>query len=304
MTRLAGIEARRSPRQPGLAWWLILGVVAADAVCLLMGALTRPWHIAWAAQEMVAAGSAVLLVIWWVYGSIRPAPRLAGMARTALLFALYTNAVGTLSYLLTGTLQLPLLDRQLDAMDHALGFDWMAVHQWLWSPRWLRIATILLYACLGPELILLILLLDLCGRGDRARELFLTFVISSLAVTVLGELLPAAGAFVEYATPEAHTTRYVLDYLGLRDGSLRSIDAVTMQGVVQFPSFHAALAALSAYAVRGMRWLFAPSLLLNVLVIVVTPAAGGHYLVDVLAGLLLAAATIALLRYCPKRNKR
>lgn len=301
MTELAESELRPRSQRPDVVWWLILGVAAADAALFLIGALTRPWGVVWSSQAVVAAGVLLLGVIWWVYGSIRPAPRLAGAARTGALFILYTNVIGTFSYLLAGTLRLPLLDRQLAAIDHALGFDWVAFHQWVSSAPWLWLAANVLYGCLGPQLILLIMLLDLLGRTDRAREFFLGFAISSLAVVILGCLLPAAGAFVEYAVPEARVTPYVLDYMHLRDGSLHQLNPFTMQGIVQFPSFHAALAVLCCYVVRGMRWLFPLFLLMNALVIVVTPPIGGHHFIDVIVGLLLAGATLKLLSCLPPR---
>ena len=304
MTKPADAAATTKVRLQALdvSWWLLLGVTAANLVLLLIVAPGGGWHVAWRTQGLVAAASALLGLVWWIYGSIRLAPRIAGMARTGLLFILYMDAIGMFSYLVAGTLQLPLLDRQLAQIDRMLGFDWMAYHQWLRSAPWLSRATNFCYGCVGPQLLLLVLLLDLCGRGARAREFFLSFAVSSLAVSILGGLLPAAGAFVEYAVPEAHTTPYVLAYLGLRDGSMRVIDLLSMQGVVQFPSFHAAMAALCCYAVRDMRWLLPPSLLVNALVIAVTPVAGGHHFIDVIAGLLLAAAITRLLPRLARRS--
>ncbi len=281
------------------AWWLILGVAAADAALLLSEAPLQPWRLAWKAQLAIAAGGLLFALIRWVYGSIRPAPRLAALAHSALLFVLYTDAVGCFSYLLTGTLHLPLIDRQLEAIDRSLGFDWPAYRACLQAQPQLWLATQAVYLSLGPQVLLLVLLLDVLGRADRARELFLGFALCSLTMVVMGALLPAAGAFVEYGVPEAHTTPYVLQYLGLRDGSLRLLDPSTMEGVVQFPSFHAGLALICCYVVRGLRWLFWPSLMLNLAIVAVTPVAGGHHFSDVLVGLPLAAATLWPVRYWP-----
>jgi membrane-associated phospholipid phosphatase len=63
---------------------------------------------------------------------------------------------------------------------------------------------------------------------------------------------------------------------------------------VVFPSFHATLAVLCAYAARPLRILKFPLLALNLLIVLSSPAMGGHYFVDIIAGIILAALTISL----------
>jgi membrane-associated phospholipid phosphatase len=61
------------------------------------------------------------------------------------------------------------------------------------------------------------------------------------------------------------------------------------EGIVTFPSLHAALGILFAAAlwrVRGIKW---AALVLNALMLVATPAYGSHYFIDVIAGVALAA---------------
>jgi membrane-associated phospholipid phosphatase len=73
----------------------------------------------------------------------------------------------------------------------------------------------------------------------------------------------------------------------LRDGSLRLIDLAHAEGLVSFPSFHACLAVVCAAAARGLgpaRFVF---YLLNLLIVIASPMIGGHYFVDIFAGLLL-----------------
>lgn len=270
-------------------WAAILAVAGLDALLLSASDFSLRWQ-----PELGVAGAVVLLVtLWWIYRDLRPAPRLAALAQTGLYYVLYTNALGVLSYLLTGLADRPLLDDAFAAFDHALGFDWLAYHRWFMQAPLRYVGMQMIYLALGPQLILLIVLLDAMEYAKRARELFVAFLASSMITVVLGALLPAAGAFVHYGTPEAHTKLYVQQYLALRDGSLRVIDLSRAQGLVWFPSFHAALAVLCAWAVRGIPRLFWPMAILDVLIVAVTPAGGGHYLADVLAGLALGALTIA-----------
>jgi hypothetical protein len=272
-----------------IGWAMILVVAAADAVLLL----TSDFTLSWASELPVLVCASVLGMVCLIYGSMRKVPRIAQLAGTALMLVLYTNAAAILSYLLVDLLHGPLLDHQLADADRVLGFDWLAAYHWWKSSHWWSVSRWIYYS-LGPELVLLLLILGAAGQSARAYELYLAFAISSLAVILLGGLLPAAGAFVEYHVAEAGTSRYVQQYLGLRDGTIRAIDLRAMQGIVQFPSFHAALAVLCGYVLRGFRG-FLPATIVNGLIVVVTPVIGGHHLIDVIGGLLLAVVTIGCL---------
>lgn len=69
---------------------------------------------------------------------------------------------------------------------------------------------------------------------------------------------------------------------------------------VAIPSFHVAVAALAQSEFAKWPWLFWAILPINMLLIVSTVLLGYHYLVDLPAGLLLAAALGPALRRTPK----
>lgn len=83
---------------------------------------------------------------------------------------------------------------------------------------------------------------------------------------------------------------------GLRDGSIRVLDLSAMQGIVTFPSYHAALAAIFIWAFRAMPKLTISGAGSAGLTIIATPLGGGHYATDVVAGLVLTIASIAVAR--------
>jgi membrane-associated phospholipid phosphatase len=89
---------------------------------------------------------------------------------------------------------------------------------------------------------------------------------------------------------------YVQQFLALRDGHLKIIDLRQLQGVVQFPSFHLAMAVILTYAVRGIRVLFPVLLAWNALVIAATPLVGGHHFSDLWGGALVTLLVILLMR--------
>jgi membrane-associated phospholipid phosphatase len=79
-------------------------------------------------------------------------------------------------------------------------------------------------------------------------------------------------------------------FFGPRDGTYRQLIADNAEGIISFPSLHAALGLLFIFAlwpVRRLRW---PAFTLNAVMIGATPVEGSHYFADVLAGMAIAAA--------------
>ena len=82
----------------------------------------------------------------------------------------------------------------------------------------------------------------------------------------------------------------------VRNGSLRELDMLQLGGIVTFPSFHAATAVLYLWALWDVRWIRPIAVLANVAMLLATPLVGGHYFVDVFAGIAVAAASITAAR--------
>lgn len=266
-------------------WLWIAGITLADTVLLSASSFQMVWRV-----ELLGIFTFVVLCLGLsaFYTYRRPDPNLAGVLQSAALFALLTNILAIFSYLLAGLSRAPLIDSQLAAFDQSIGFNWPAWREWIASSPALKTFALWSYNSLGFEFVALIVMLDPMGRSDRARELFLGVASISTIELLIGYWFPAAGAFVQYATREAHSTAYVQQFLALRDGSIQNIDIFHTNGILQFPSFHTALAVICSFVVRGMRWLAWPLLLVNTLVIMATPNCGGHFLADVIMGLLIS----------------
>ena len=96
------------------------------------------------------------------------------------------------------------------------------------------------------------------------------------------------------ALPASHTSWPV--FHGLRDGTYRQVMAIGSEGIITFPSLHAALAVILIAAFWPLpiaRWLGAG---VNSLMLAATPIDGSHYLIDVLAGTALAILCLAAAR--------
>ena len=178
--------------------------------------------------------------------------------------------------------------------DRALGLNWLDMYQWVTRHPAIEASTRTLYMSVGPEMLILFFALELLGRHDQAKAFLRWLIVSTIAALGIGALMPAAGAFVYYHLPVATTTGYVSQWADLRNGTLRTIDPFDNQGLVVFPSFHATLAVLCACAAWPLRVLKYPLLALNLLVILSSPFVGGHYFIDIIAGIILAALTVSL----------
>jgi membrane-associated phospholipid phosphatase len=277
-----------------IEWAIILLVAVSDAILLA----ETSFRLEAFPELRILAGSIVLgaaLVIcrrWKTFP--RTTHRLAHLTRTVLALVLFTNAVSILSFILTGILPLPRWDEALATADRALGLNWLDMYQWLIRHPVIEASAHAVYNSLDREMLILLVALELLGHHSQARAFLLWFMVSTILTLGIGALIPAAGAFVYYHLPVASTIGYVSQWADLRDGTLRTINPFNYQGLVVFPSFHATLAVLCACAAWRLRILKIPLLALNLLIILSSPASGGHYFIDIIAGIILAALTISL----------
>jgi membrane-associated phospholipid phosphatase len=277
-----------------IEWAIILVVAVSDTILLA----ETSFRLEASAELRILAWSIVLAVVLVICRRWRSFPqtthRLAHLTRTVLALVLFTNAASVLSYILTGILPLPRWDGALATADRALGLNWLDMYQWLIRHPAIEASARAVYMSLGPEMLILFIALELRGHRNQTRAFLHWFIVSTIAALGIGTLIPAAGAFVYYHLPVASTTGYVAQWADLRNGTLRTINPFDNQGLVVFPSFHAVLAVLCACAATPLRILRYPLLALNLLIILSSPAMGGHYFIDIIAGIILAALTISL----------
>lgn len=110
--------------------------------------------------------------------------------------------------------------------------------------------------------------------------------VSGLLTVLVMLFVPAAGAMEHLKPPHEMITGWgtghLTQFLALR--TLKPFSITTIEGLVTFPSFHAALGFLFIYITRNIRFVAAPVLIVNAAMIVSTVPIGGHYLIDVICG--------------------
>jgi membrane-associated phospholipid phosphatase len=194
----------------------------------------------------------------------------------------------------------PLWDPAFRALDLAFGFNSPAVFTFLEARPFLAALNEAMYHSLIPQLVTALLALAWYGKTCEMRVLMFASIASGLAAVLLSAAFPAMGNLYDPAAyPNLGSSAAWLhrgDVAALRDGTLRTLDLGSMQGIVTFPSYHAALATIYIAAfgtLPVLRWVGGGWALLT---LASTPAGGGHYLVDVIAGVALALVALRAAR--------
>jgi membrane-associated phospholipid phosphatase len=213
---------------------------------------------------------ALLALIWRVYQRTGRSDHIAGTAAAGGVLLVGMALLAASSYVVAALTPLPLFDGALTTADRMLGFDWNAWTAAIQRDPIIARALAASYDAMLPELVGAVLYLGFC---KEARLLLTSLILAGLFTVCISGLVPAIGHL-----PNAP---HVPALLALRSGHM--LDGLP-QGLVSFPSYHAAVAILLTIAFRQRAWLFPAACVLNGLMVISTISSGGHYLVDVLAG--------------------
>ena len=248
---------------------------------------------------------AIMAGISVVYGRWRGAPKIAAAAAMTADLIGFAMVLGTVSYLAVSSNR-PMMASTFAAWDRAIGFDWMhyapVIAGWPIVEKVLWIA----YCMMVPQLGILVGIFALKGDKAMMRIVVDGFCLMALAAIFISWLMPAVDADVFFGTLTVDKTAAgwstpltrVEHFLNLRDGFLTHIPIMDSTGLVTFPSFHTMSGVLFAVCFAGVPYCKWPAVVVNGLLIAATPVEGGHYGVDVLAGIALAGAMLwAIFRY-------
>jgi membrane-associated phospholipid phosphatase len=206
-------------------------------------------------------------------------------------------SLACLSYV-CATASLPLWDSGIIAADGYLDFDWLTVARAFdHAPFLLALLNAAYGTFTGQLIVTAVLLLALRGFEDIDRY-FITFVCASLFAEGASLLVPtlgpastvASGAIFDHLSAIGRNTAEIV--VALRSRTLTVIDARALDGIISFPSLHAAVAVLIPYHVRWSKPLCSIAVGLNAVMLVSAIPCGNHYLFDVLAGLVVGVLAI------------
>jgi hypothetical protein len=224
---------------------------------------------------------------------------------------LITALMTPLTYI-AAAVDLPLYDASLAALDRALGLDWRGYLAFVNERPWLIGYLALGYALIAWPVFGVPVLLGATRRFSRLQQFTLAFALALVATTFISTLVPAFGAYQQlglspsdyaHITPGGYLDQ-LRDFPRVRDGSLRELDIIHLVGIITFPSFHAAACVLYLWALWAIWWMRPIMVLTNGLMLFATPIGGGHYFVDVFAGMAVAVLAIAAAKGLAARLSR
>ncbi len=230
-------------------------------------------------------------------------PQVVFVLGSTAQIVLITAVMAPMTYVAAAT-NFPMQDSALLTADRALGFDWAAyVHFVDGRPElasWLNVG----YAMIGWPLFAIPVVLAARHRYRRIEEFTFAFGIALATTSIISALVPAFGVYQQIGldpgslkniNPAAYLDQ-LRDLPPTREGVLRHLELLGLGGIVTFPSFHAASAVLFAWALWAVRWLRPLALLVNGAMLAATPLNGGHYFIDIIAGVAIAALAIVAAR--------
>ncbi|WP_271672035.1 phosphatase PAP2 family protein [Bradyrhizobium sp. CCBAU 51627] len=277
--------------------WIALGVLALfDGVFNpIVGFSLELDREAWAGLSFSAA-----LVASGHFLLRRNYSRLAFVALSVAQLGFLGLLAAMLTYI-AASVNLPLQDEMLDRWDKMLGMDWAAYYKFMVSRPELLPYFYLAYLALALPPFGVPIVLGLTKNYVRLQRFTLATFLTIFVVAFLSALMPAIGTYQMYGLPTEFAGFKASGYLiqlerlpGIRSGDLHIFNISQIGGVVTFPSFHAAAAGLALWAWWGVWWMRPWAFMMSAMMLIATPLVGGHYFVDVFAGLAIASLAIIL----------
>jgi membrane-associated phospholipid phosphatase len=292
--RLVGHTDRRiANRLQLLNWSLVAGCALALCIGLAVTTFTLEGLMT---TDVVTTATLAVAGLWLMRRGWGERPGFTLLAFAQMGFVVICTA--PLSYIGVGA-GMPLQDARFAELDRLLGLDWPAYFHFAMAHPELLIYAKFFYAMILVPGFCVPVVLGLTGQYIRLQQFLMASTLALCVVIVVSSLLPAIGTYFEFGLPSDTELFNANGYGGqareipmLRDGTLRALNLAKLGGILTFPSFHAAMALISIWSLWSIWWLRPALLMLNTGMIVATPLVGGHYFVDVIAGVSVAALTI------------
>lgn len=254
-----------------------------------MALLLNPTFIFCLVLAAILAGLSVF------YARVRRDAFLSRLLAGIALMQLAVFVGVSLSYLVP-TAQFPFVDSHFARIDRQLGFDFPAYVDFAVRTPWLRDLAAPVYSLVTVLLVFVTMgYLAVTKRIDEFERAMSFIVFASLLTVSISMFFPVGSTFAYYQIPFS-----VEEILGTTTGAsfneyfgrVRLADTTTLEegfrGMVSFPSFHTALGMMAVLYLRSNLLLLVPMAIGSAAMIATTPLIGGHFLVDILGGVLVS----------------
>lgn len=235
-----------------------------------------------------------------VYTRFRPDPLISTTCTGAAFLLAFSSSCAVLSYLLS-TVAGPRIDGLLAQIDHAMGFDWVALMSFAADHGTMNALLKFSYVSVMPQIMVLAFILGWSGRAADLYGLCLAIAAGALICVFVWAIFPSFGAFSVFNLPPYTAAKlglaldgnYGRDLIALLKNGPGLITPLELRGVVGFPSFHTVQALVLIWYARKLSLLRWVALVLNIAVLISTPIEGGHHLIDIIGGGVVTLAAVA-----------
>ena len=276
-------------------------VVCVLAIIDLISLSGRDIGFNWLSYGFIAAVGAAVIFVGILYRASGRSERISLALVATGILVLFTMVLSIFNYLLLPLYREP-LDLYLVQIDTWLGYSWPAIVKFSGHHPFFNELTRYAYVSSLPQIALLIIILGFNGKQKDLHECILFIIVSGLVTIGFWAVFPTFGTSILYdisgtieqAARPLVGSAYGAELLRLGTEGPNYITPEDIEGLVAFPSFHTILALITIYAARTTNWLFPIVFAVNLFVLPGVLIHGGHHLIDVFGGILVAFATIYL----------
>lgn len=244
------------------------------------------------AYAMILGLAALLIAVGYTYRLLERSEGIGAATTCAGLFIAFTGATSLFNYLLLPNGR-PTIDHWVNGLDAALGFSWPAAIAFGAAHPILNEIMRFAYMSTLPQIALLVVVLGLTSRLADLHGLLVTITVAALITVAFWGLFPTTGPSAIYVLPGDLLAK-AQPFLGPEYGAYVTsviengtpfLSPNDFRGLIAFPSFHTVLACAAVYYARHIGWLFPPLVIINLAILPAVVVHGGHYLVDIPAGM-------------------
>lgn len=235
----------------------------------------------------------------WKRNMLRLAPALEAVSIGVLM----TIPLLIASYM-AASVALPLMDQTLERADQALGFKWNAFIEFIDAYPLGVTVLAKAYSSFAIQLLALPLILGAVGRYERVYVMMLSYSLMGYIGCIVSIWFPAVGTYAFHGLALDQLTSinahygyaFLADFNAVRDQQAFAMSVANAAGIITFPSLHAAGALLCAWAAWDIKIIRYPFAIWNIIMAASAISHGSHYLIDVIAGVVLGAISIFLVK--------
>lgn len=294
---VAGDEKLFSHKAANLGWCII--AFAAPAAFLLL--IITGMRLTASGLLPLGLSFALLVAVNIRYSRFAPNLRISLAAGTLAMVIGGGTIAGIISHIGL-RLQRPLIDAWLLKLDQSVLIDTpVLVVAFGGRPMLVEILNVA-YASAVPLCVATIIYQSVIGQAVRAWEAAATFSFCIIFASIAGAMFPAIGNIahaginpIKAGLPGGAGIYHLSVFDALYNGQAKTFDIRQLTGIVTFPSFHLVMALIPVWSVRESTLVALPTAAWGLLVAFSTVPIGGHYVVDLIAGLALwGGAVIAI----------